>query len=167
MDMIINVTDEGTTFTLSFAFGLLAPPASVFEDPVENEVQSLRDIFKTSTKKFLVVDDSAVVRRMLVRLFEKLEVPCHSCVDGSQAADWFSDHHEECCGVVTDLEMPKMGGEGLICHVKSINPDIPCVVVSGNEAISYSMPNGAMSALMKPISIDGLQDILKAMLNIS
>jgi hypothetical protein len=29
------------------------------------------------------------------------------------------------------------------------------------------MPNGAMSALMKPISIDGLQDILKAMLNIS
>eukprot|EP00602_Paraphysomonas_sp_CaronLab_P006418 CAMPEP_0185031246 /NCGR_PEP_ID=MMETSP1103-20130426/18612_1 /TAXON_ID=36769 /ORGANISM="Paraphysomonas bandaiensis, Strain Caron Lab Isolate" /LENGTH=700 /DNA_ID=CAMNT_0027566707 /DNA_START=189 /DNA_END=2291 /DNA_ORIENTATION=- len=166
LDMLITVTDSGTTYALQFSFALLAPPASIFEDPVPSEIESLKEYFALCKKLFLVVDDSAVVRRMLVRLFDKLDVPCHSCVDGSDALDWFADHQQDCCGIITDLEMPKMGGETLIRHVKEINPTLPCVVVSGNETIATSMPKGAERALMKPIAIDDLQEVLKEMLKL-
>ena len=161
VDMLIVVTDIGTTFKIQFSFALLTPPTST-GDPVRasTEIDQLREYMADSGNMFLVVDDSAVVRRMLVRMFEKLEVPCHACVDGTQALEWFKENYEVCCGIITDLEMPKMGGVALIEESLKIKPLLPCVVVSGNDSITHSLPPGAFRALLKPITVDDLQNIL-------
>ena len=34
-------------------------------------------------------------------------------------------------GIITDLEMPRMGGDALIAHAKTICAEVPCFIVSG------------------------------------
>ena len=167
VDMLITVTDSGTTFKIQFSFALLTPPSSVGQ-PLQSSTETnlLQNYFAESDKKFLVVDDSAVIRRMLVRMFEKLEVPCHACVDGVQALEWFRDNHEVCCGLITDLEMPRMGGDSLIQESLKIASSLPCVVVSGNESVVDSLPQGALRALLKPITVNDLQEVLIGVLDI-
>ena len=161
VDMLITVTDSGTTFKIQFSLALLTPPITAGQ-PLQSSTETnlLQNYFAESDKKFLVVDDSAVIRRMLVRMFEKLEVPCHACVDGVQALEWFRDNHEVCCGLITDLEMPRMGGDSLIQESLKISPSLPCVVVSGNESVIDSLPLGALRALLKPITVNDLQKVL-------
>ena len=70
-------------------------------------------------------------------------------------------NHASCTGVITDLEMPKMGGESLIAKVQELCPGKPCFIVSGNDISSEKLPPGAIRAIVKPVSVDHIESILK------
>lgn len=83
----------------------------------------------------LVVDDSAVVRAKLKRLFEGQGYRVETANDGSQALDALSKSHISV--IVTDLEMPVMNGFELITAVQSNmeTDDIPIIAVTGDEEL--------------------------------
>ena len=170
LDILVTVRTTGTSYTLQFAFPLVAPPASLFEETPMATYKDLKDYFlmvENKDKKFLVVDDSSVIRRLIARMFNKLGVPCFCANDGYEALEWFKRNDSICCGLVTDLEMPRMGGEALIHSVLLLQPALPCIVISGNEMVTTNLPDGAMRALTKPISVDALHDVLENMLGLS
>ena len=80
--------------------------------------------------------------------------------DGAQAWDWFRENHSRCAGIITDLEMPKMGGDALIAKVQELSPGKPCFIVSGNDISADKLPHGAIRAIVKPITSEQIQLII-------
>lgn len=56
----------------------------------------------------MVVDDSAIIRRIAEKDLTALGIRHALCKNGSDAFHWLMGHSEECCGVLTDFEMPLM-----------------------------------------------------------
>ncbi|MBQ1767128.1 MAG: response regulator, partial [Aquincola sp.] len=83
----------------------------------------------------LVVDDSAVVRAKLRKLLEGAGYRVVLANDGQEAlaalpGDFFSV-------LITDLEMPNMGGVELIAHVQGSQDteDLPIIAITGHDEL--------------------------------
>ena len=86
-------------------------------------------------KRLLIVDDSAVVRAKLRKLFEaKYEVTL--AADGQQAWDLI-EAGEAFAAVLTDLEMPNMDGFELIAAIQGglATEDVPIVAITGSDEL--------------------------------
>jgi CheY-like chemotaxis protein len=83
----------------------------------------------------LLVDDSAVVRAKLRKLFEGAGYTVELARDGLEAMQALAGSHFSV--LVTDLEMPRMSGAELIASVQG-NPgmkDLPIVAISGHDGL--------------------------------
>ena len=109
----------------------------------------------------LVADDSAVIRRIFSKYLDERGVTYQMCNDGEQALFWFQNNYVDCAAIVTDLEMPRMGGEALIANAKLVDPDVPCFIVSGNDVLRSNLPPGARKAYVKPISSQRVDSIIE------
>lgn len=85
-----------------------------------------------SADYILVVDDDASLRRLLVELLNDEGYRTRSAVDGIEALDQ--------CGrelprlMITDLEMPRLGGAELIAELEARGVEaFPVIIVSGHE----------------------------------
>lgn len=83
----------------------------------------------------LVVDDSAVVRAKLKRLFEGAGLAVELANDGVQALHALS--RRPFAVLLTDLEMPNMGGIELIASVQGSldTEDLPIIAITGHDAL--------------------------------
>jgi CheY-like chemotaxis protein len=106
------------------------------------------------------VDDSVVIRKLLSKYLTDLKCPHQLCSDGEEALAWFREHHSDCAAIITDQEMPRMGGDALIWNVQAINASVPCFIVSGNEIPLSRLPTGARRAIVKPLSAGMLEGIV-------
>ena len=109
----------------------------------------------------MVVDDSAIIRKIMSKMLDNVNVSYHICKDGFEALQWFQEHVEVCAAIITDLEMPKMGGDVLILQARQINPQLPCYVVSGTDIGAVNLPSGARMAVIKPLSSEKIVEILE------
>ena len=84
----------------------------------------------------LAVDDSAVARVLLRKLFEAAGYRVDVAADGDEALALLESRRYAV--LVTDLEMPKVNGFELIAAVQS-NPassDLPIIAITGHEELS-------------------------------
>lgn len=81
----------------------------------------------------LVVDDSAVARAKLKRLFEGAGYQVETAADGQEALDRLGK--ASFALVVTDLEMPNMNGLELIAAVQGSleTEDLPIIAITGHD----------------------------------
>lgn len=81
----------------------------------------------------LLVDDSAVARAMLRRLFEGAGYPVDVAKDGVEALEMLS--RKRYALMVTDLEMPHMDGIELIAavHGSLATEDLPIIAITGHD----------------------------------
>jgi diguanylate cyclase (GGDEF)-like protein len=110
--------------------------------------------------RVLVTDDSKVIRKAVSKIlgndFELIEAE-----DGEAAWSQLGQHdHIEV--LMTDIEMPKLDGYGLICRVRAADEnrlrDIPIIVITGAEddvTRERAYACGATDFITKPI--DGVQ----------
>lgn len=84
----------------------------------------------------LVVDDSAVARALLRKLFEGAGFVVDIAADGGEALVLIGSRHYAV--LVTDLEMPKVNGFQLIAAVQAspATNDLPIVAITGHEELS-------------------------------
>ena len=121
-----------------------------------------------STKNLLVVDDSATTR-MLISLTLK-KSPKYRIVEASNGAEAVEKMSSQDIDIVlTDINMPKMGGLELIAHIRKSksNQRVPIVVITTEgeeEARDRGLELGADAYLSKPISGAALQDTVKKLL---
>ena len=81
-------------------------------------------------KRFiLVVDDNPNMASLLAEMLEMLDVPSKVATNGESALKLIED--EDFTLVITDLKMPQMSGTELLTAIKSKQPDLPVVVISG------------------------------------
>jgi two-component system cell cycle sensor histidine kinase/response regulator CckA len=103
-------------------------------------------------ERVLVVEDDAVVRRLLDMQLSRLGYDVVTAADGAEALE----RHRE-CGVdllVTDIVMPGMSGEELAAALRAANPRLRVLFLSGYGI--GSAVHGPVGFLQKPFSADEL-----------
>jgi len=116
--------------------------------------------------KFLIVDDSSTMRRILMNTLKKLGYDNFvEAEDGERALKKLAEGGIEC--IITDWNMPNMSGLDLILAVRKNNPIIPILMVTTNAAttdIIEAIKAGANNYIVKPFTPDTLETKLKAIL---
>jgi CheY-like chemotaxis protein len=84
-------------------------------------------------KKALVVDDDEVFCRNLVNALGRCFKNCavYTARNGKEAAKIME--HTPVDFVITDLNMPVMGGYEFVSHARTHYPDVPILVMSGTK----------------------------------
>lgn len=116
--------------------------------------------FTVDKAKILIVDDNADYLRMLTDFLADNDYIVQQCSDGKEAQDIFSEFMPDI--VLTDVIMPGVDGIELLLSLRSINPEIRVIVMSGGNsgyADTYlHMANklGANVILNKPFDLSEL-----------
>ena len=108
-----------------------------------------------SLKRVLIVDDDPSVRDVLK---EYLVMEGHSVTaveNGSRAYEQFRFNKFDI--VLLDINMPKMDGIETVKAIRECNPDIPVILISGQDdrdIIDEAMKNRASDYFKKPLDIE-------------
>ena len=94
--------------------------------PQQAETEEVQTLAATTSRKVLVVDDSSVARKQVIRCLETLGIDVIALNDGRQALDWLKAEADAGVQVgdsllmlISDIEMPKMDGYTLTAEVRS------------------------------------------------
>jgi CheY-like chemotaxis protein len=83
-----------------------------------------------STKKILVVDDDLTYLKLMRKLLEKLGHIVVT-VDSPEEAEHILRYEEHFSFIITDLRMPWLNGLNFCRRVKTMNPDLKILALSG------------------------------------
>ena len=107
--------------------------------------------------RILLVDDSEPVREVMAWHLIALGHEVMQSDDGEQALAILAEESFEL--IVTDLQMPSIGGLELLAHVKKSDPDQDVIIVTGYGDMDSSVEAlrlGAANYLQKPVNLEEL-----------
>jgi CheY-like chemotaxis protein len=102
----------------------------------------------------LVVDDSMLIRYSICRFLEDRGFTVESATNGSEALQVIARIQPDV--VITDMQMPKMGGSELITALKS-RPEtasVPIIIVAAKSSGFSESETRANFAIYKDIDVD-------------
>jgi EAL domain-containing protein (putative c-di-GMP-specific phosphodiesterase class I) len=112
-------------------------------------------------RRVLVADDDASVRALLERLLTVSGYEVVVAVDGHQARQIVGQHSFDV--IVSDIQMPGLGGLELLQAVRERDLDVPVILVTGSPSVETAVraiQYGALRYLMKPVEPQVLLDTL-------
>ena len=112
----------------------------------------------TSKGGILVVDDEPMVLRLLTLQIERLGYAVTPAASGREALALLAESPFHL--LITDIMMPEMDGLALMQQAVAIQPDLECIVVSGQADLAIAveaMKMGAINYIQKPISMMELE----------
>jgi two-component system, chemotaxis family, chemotaxis protein CheY len=123
--------------------------------------------------KILIVDDSALDRKLLMRILQKAEIPNEiiQAEDGEQGLQMLATNFQDICLVLLDWQMPKLNGievlEG-IAKVPAVS-HIPVIMVTAsgaeeNKKLAYSVNPKLAGYIVKPYKPDQMVEAVKPFL---
>jgi DNA-binding NtrC family response regulator len=101
-------------------------------------------------KRILVVDDNELFRDSIVETLRRLGYLIEAAKDGPTALQMIAHVHYDL--VISDMKMPGMSGIQLLENIKSINPDMPFLIITAYGAVETAveaMKKGAYDFLQK------------------
>jgi DNA-binding NtrC family response regulator len=117
----------GTGFTL----WLPAVEARVEREPVV--ITDEMPVARTA-ETVLVVEDEAMVRTLVVRILARAGFNVVAAANGEEAIAIAAAHEGPIALVVTDVVMPKMGGQKLVEQLRIARPSTRVLMMSGHAA---------------------------------
>ena len=117
--------------------------------------------FEAPSKVLLVDDEREFVQTLSERLLLR-EMGSAVAYDGESALSLIKDDEPEV--MILDLKMPGIDGIEVLRRVKSTNPDIEVIMLTGHGSEAdreVCMNLGAFAYLQKPVDIDLLSETLK------
>ena len=108
--------------------------------------------------RILFVDDDAVTCRIMKRNCDNSHYTCTVFQDAASCLESF--RYASADIVVTDLRMPGMNGFELLTELRSIDKDVPVVVMTGYSSVDNAveaMKRGASDFIKKPFEFDELR----------
>lgn len=112
-------------------------------------------------RSIAVIDDDPRVVESLINLLASFGYKS----DGYDSAEQFlqSGKLSRTSCIVTDIEMGRMSGFGLLRHLKSNNCAVPVIMITGKpseRSESYYLENGAIGFFRKPVDGDALLHLI-------
>lgn len=104
----------------------------------------------------LLVDDEALIRDTARVVLVNAGYRVISACDGAEAAGLFQTHASEIALVVTDLDMPHVGGAALTHAIHAARPDLPILVITGAASQTVPAPEFSSGLLHKPFASEAL-----------
>ena len=109
----------------------------------------------------LVVDDEPAVLKVTQKILERRGYRVIACHTGEEALAWLD--REDFDVVVSDVQMPGMGGLGLLRAVREHHAGVPVILVTGNpnsETQSVAVEHGVFQYLAKPVNHEVLDEVV-------
>nr|WP_321467726.1 CHASE domain-containing protein [uncultured Desulfobulbus sp.] len=115
----------------------------------------------------LVVDDEAIIRKIVGEMLERLGYTVLEAADGVRAIEVFRQHQGTIDCILCDMVMPRMNGWETIASIRQHAPDLPVILASGyNEAHVMVGHNeiAVQAFLEKPFLFSKLKEVLAEIL---
>jgi two-component system, chemotaxis family, chemotaxis protein CheY len=125
----------------------------------------------TTTLDVLIVDDSAVIRKILQRVLRQMDLPLgeiHQAGDGRDAVAILKNHRVGL--VLSDMNMPHMDGLQLLARIREMAhmKELPIVMITtegGQGKVMEAFQLGATGYVRKPFTAEQIKEKLAAVLN--
>jgi len=111
----------------------------------------------TEKERVLVVDDEEAIREVVSTLLEAQGYRCTPCSNGRIALETFGKDTFDL--VLSDIVMPEMDGLKLLAQLRSLDLDVPVIMVTAMHDISIALEAiraGAYDYILKPFEKDQL-----------
>ncbi len=177
---------EGTGLGLTMAYNIIAQHNGLIDVHSEIEKGSLFSIYlpvldtsevlsQESSDKvivkgeglILIIDDELIMRQTSRHILEECGYSVLAAPSGEQGIALYKEKIDEIAAVLLDLSMPKMSGKDTFIALKSINPAIKVLLISGykqDQRVAESLKLGVNSFLQKPFTIDVLSKRISELL---
>ncbi|MDW7690700.1 sigma-54 dependent transcriptional regulator [Flammeovirgaceae bacterium SG7u.111] len=112
--------------------------------------------------RLLIVDDDADTCVLLKKFFEKQQFTVDTCFKGSDAVINAKTNTYQV--ILSDFRLPDIDGLNLLQKFKSINPDIPVIIITGYSDVKVaieSIRKGAFDYVTKPLYPDEILATVK------
>ena len=125
------------------------------------------------TQKILLVDDSLLDRKLIMRLLMKAEIHQEivQAEDGEQALDILANDYQNICLVLLDWQMPKMSGIELMSGVVKVPAlkNIPIIMITAsgsdeNKRMAYSVNPNLAGYVVKPYKAEQILEVIQPFL---
>jgi CheY-like chemotaxis protein len=101
----------------------------------------------TKSKRVLIVDDNPAFRAVLTRTLQQAGHEVGTAVDGEDGLKKFREREWDL--VLTDQQMPRMGGERMAAAIVAEAPGTPVILVTGSVAVVHN-PRAFYASIGKP-----------------
>jgi signal transduction histidine kinase/CheY-like chemotaxis protein len=137
--------------------------------PVSKEVASVRQRVEGETVRgqgsILVVDDDALVCRVLRNILTRLGYQATTCQDGRQAVEYLRTTPEAFDLVILDVNMPGLGGKEAFEAIRSADPEARVLIASGIQSEAQAVVDaGADGLIQKPFLMEDLARVIAKIL---
>ena len=107
--------------------------------------------------RVLIVDDEEELAKTIAERLEIRGIRCQTVLDSDKAIDSIKSQAPDV--VVLDLMMPGIGGIGILKQIKSMELNIPVILLTGygsKDMTIEGMNLGAFDYVLKPCNLDDL-----------
>ncbi|MFI5364198.1 MAG: sigma-54-dependent transcriptional regulator [Candidatus Binatia bacterium] len=112
--------------------------------------------------KVLIVDDERKMRRVLQILLEQMGLESVAAESGEAALERL--RAEKVDLVLTDLKMPGMNGVELLGHIRTLDADVPVIVLTAHGTVQTAveaMKHGAFDYVLKPFDVEAIELVIR------
>lgn len=119
-------------------------------------------------RKILIVDDSATMRKILMRSLRQAEIKLEEILEASNGIEALAQiaSNPEIELILSDINMPEMGGIDLVKNVRATRTaeQLPILMVTtegGSGMVAAAMEGGANGYVTKPFTPEALKDAIQ------
>jgi len=132
-----------------------------------DQIAEKMDVPTKGTPMVLVADDDDRIRSLLLDTLAALGYHTLGAKNGEEALTLLET--EKLDLVITDVRMPKMNGLSLLKNIKTRNPLLPVLIITGYNFTytkDQAMESGADGFLAKPFRIGKIEELMRKTLGI-
>ena len=137
-------------------------------DAESGKVRRLKHGSHTGTETILLVDDEKALRKLGKRVLSEAGYRVLEASDGAQALRIAAEEVGEIDLVLTDVEMPTLGGRGMVDELHELSPGLRVLFMSGytdNEILRRGIRTSETEFLQKPFTAESLREAVRAVLS--
>lgn len=105
-----------------------------------------------SIATLLVVDDDALVLRLLIAILSHANFRVLSASNGVAALEIAREHKGKIHLLLSDIDMPLMDGPSLVTALRALRPEIPAMMMSGGNYRGLKLPILLRPVIDKPFN---------------
>ena len=118
---------------------------------------------QSTAKQILIAEDEPAVRRLLQRLLKMWGYRTLVAHSGEEALEVAHDHGGNVDLLLSDVTMPKMGGQELAHNLTKKHPAIKVILMSGFSHVQVVLQRG-WKFIQKPFTLDDVKKTIKELL---
>lgn len=156
---ITSRAPNGTSFVASF-------PASADAASAPNGQNHHAQIAWQGEGRVLVVDDEVPLRRATAEALALFGFSTQEAADGREAIDLVRNAPGSFDVVLLDLTMPGIDGRDALRELKTLEPRLPVVIMSGQSGMGGDGALAAADALLpKPFELSALESVVRRLID--
>jgi CheY-like chemotaxis protein len=133
-----------------------------------SQVRRLKHGVPTGRETILLVDDEKALRKLGKRVLTEAGYRVLEAGDGAIALRIAAEQVGEIDLVLTDVEMPTLGGRGMVDELHELSPGLRVLFMSGytdNEILRRGIRTSETNFLQKPFTAESLRSAVRAALS--